>query len=162
MSVILTREEAQELLNALTYVGDAKDIYSGTTDMLRARLAQPEPEPVAKMREMLEVQGRDGTWDYEPYFHGMYNGMEFMLALAEGRDPVFRKAPEKWLNAPPKRKWQGLTDEEMLDAYAPNRIPDSAYSNMGEDLKKIHDAAKEEMLSGLRAIEAKLKEKNHG
>jgi len=59
-----------------------------------------------------------------------------------------------------KKEWQGLTDEEMLDTYAPNRIPDSAYSNMGEDLKKIHDAAKEEMLSGLRAIEAKLKEKN--
>jgi hypothetical protein len=62
--------------------------------------------------------------------------------------------------AQPEREWQGLTDEEMLDAYAPNRIPDSAYSNMGEDLKKIHDATKEEMLSGLRAIEAKLKLKN--
>jgi hypothetical protein len=61
-----------------------------------------------------------------------------------------------------QREWQGLTDEEMLDTYAPNRIPDSAYSNMGEDLKKIHDATKEEMLSGLRAIEAKLKEKNNG
>jgi hypothetical protein len=61
-----------------------------------------------------------------------------------------------------KKEWQGLTDEEMLNAYAPNRIPDSAYSNMGEDLKKIHDATKEEMLSGLRAIEAKLREKNSG
>jgi hypothetical protein len=42
MTITLTREEAQELLNALTYVGDAKDIYSDTIDMLRARLAQPE------------------------------------------------------------------------------------------------------------------------
>ena len=62
--------------------------------------------------------------------------------------------------AQPEREWQGLTDEEMLNAYAPNRISDSAYSNMCEDLKKIHDSAKEEMLSGLRAIEAKLREKN--
>jgi len=68
----------------------------------------------------------------------------------------------KLVAAAAKREWQGLTDEEMLDAYAPNRVPDSAYSNMGEDLKKIHDATKEEMLSGLRAIEAKLKEKNSG
>jgi len=59
-----------------------------------------------------------------------------------------------------KKEWQGLTDQEMLDTYAPNRIPDSAYSNMSEDLKKIHYFAREEMLSGLRAIEAKLKEKN--
>jgi len=66
----------------------------------------------------------------------------------------------KLVAAAAKREWQGLTDEEMLDAYAPNRVPDSAYSNMGEELKKIHDAAKEEMLSGLRAIEAKLREKN--
>jgi hypothetical protein len=42
--ITLTREEAQELLNALTYVGDAKDIYSDTIDMLRSRLAQPERE----------------------------------------------------------------------------------------------------------------------
>jgi hypothetical protein len=73
------------------------------------------------------------------------------------------RAPAEILRARlSKRGWQGLTDEEMLNAYAPNRIPDSAYSNMGEDLKKIHDATKEEMLSGLRAIEAKLREKNSG
>jgi hypothetical protein len=71
------------------------------------------------------------------------------------------RAPAEVLRARlSKRDWQGLTDQEMLDTYAPNRISDSAYSNMGEDLKKIHDATKEEMLSGLRAIEAKLKEKN--
>ncbi len=45
MTITLTREEAQELLNALTYVGDAKVIYSDTIETLRARLAQPEPEP---------------------------------------------------------------------------------------------------------------------
>ena len=33
------RELMQEALDALTYVGDAKDIYSGTIDALRARLA---------------------------------------------------------------------------------------------------------------------------
>ena len=36
------RELMQEALDALTYVGDAKDIYSDTIDALRARLAQPE------------------------------------------------------------------------------------------------------------------------
>ena len=47
-------------------------------------------------REMLEVQGCDGNWDCDEYMHGMYNGMEFMLSLAEGREPVFREAPKKW------------------------------------------------------------------
>ena len=33
------RDLMQEALDALTYVGDAKDIYSDTIDALRARLA---------------------------------------------------------------------------------------------------------------------------
>jgi hypothetical protein len=78
--------------------------------------ARIEQEPVAKMREMLEVQGRDGNWNYDAYMQGMYNGMEFMVALAEGRDPVFRSPPEKWIDPPPQREWQGLTDEEIMDA----------------------------------------------
>ena len=38
------KELMQEALYALTYVGDAKEIYSDTIESLRARLAQPEQE----------------------------------------------------------------------------------------------------------------------
>ena len=91
---------------------------------------------------------------------GSYSSWE--NTMCNSLAPIGEKTRLAWHDgyASAKTEWQGLTDEEMLDAYAPNRIPDSAYNNMGEDLKKIHDAAKEEMLSGLRAIEAKLKEKN--
>ncbi len=81
-------------------------------------------------------------------------------AFIDGMQKQMQSSVDKAVNKMAQREWQGLTDQEMLDTYAPNRIPDSAYSNMGEDLKKIHDATKEEMLSGLRAIEAKLREKN--
>ena len=169
------RELMQEALDALTYVGDARDIYSDTIDALRARLAQPEnefnpdwdaiavmveeqqrmakrieelearlaqPEQklVVKLKELLEVQGRDGTWNYDPYFHGMYNGIEVMLAVLENREPVFRGAPKKWLS---KKEWQGLTDEEyeaMAEQYVTNCYFDT--------------------LEYAKAIEAKLKEKN--
>ena len=57
-----------------------------------------EPEPVAEtMRQMLEVQGQHGNWNYDSYMHGLYNGMEYMVALAEKREPKFRDAPEIWL-----------------------------------------------------------------
>jgi len=57
-----------------------------------------EPEPVAEtMRQMLEVQGQHGNWNYDSYMHGLYNGMEYMVALAEKREPKFRDAPETWL-----------------------------------------------------------------
>jgi len=48
-------------------------------------------------REMLEVQGRDGTFNYSSYDQGMYNGMEFMLSMIEERMPEYRDAPAKWL-----------------------------------------------------------------
>lgn len=51
-----------------------------------------------------------------------------------------------------KREWQGLTDAELLEIYgftpAPN-APDF-----------IHEGAKQEIISMLRQVEAKLKEKN--
>lgn len=50
-----------------------------------------------RMREMVEVQGRDGNWNYDPYMHGMYNGMECMLATLEGREPLYRVKPDVWL-----------------------------------------------------------------
>lgn len=110
-------------------------------EALRARLAQPEQELVVKLKELLEVQGRDGTWNYDPYFHGMYNGMEVMLAVLENREPVFRGAPKKWLS---KKEWQGLTDEEVKILATQGRTDFSrpAYNEF------------------YSAIEAKLKEKN--
>ena len=110
---------------------------------LEARLAQPEQKLVVKLKELLEVQGRDGTWNYDPYFHGMYNGMEVMLAVLENREPVFRGAPEKWLS---KKGWVGLTNEEVKILATQGRTDFS---------RPVYN----EFYS---AIEAKLKEKNGG
>ena len=83
------RELMQEALDALTYVGDAKDIYSGTIDALRARLAQPEQKPV--------------VWRYRGNLH------EFDPSdWASGEvTPLY--------TAPQQREWVGLTDEDIED-----------------------------------------------
>jgi hypothetical protein len=65
---------------------------------------------VKKMREMVEVQGRDGNWDYDSYMHGMYNGMEYMLAMADGREPVFRSAPKQWRKEKPQEYILGVSE----------------------------------------------------
>ena len=54
MTITLTREEAQQVVDALEKIsmGGHPDWANDVTPMLRARLAQPEPEPVAWM--MLE------------------------------------------------------------------------------------------------------------
>lgn len=52
---------------------------------------------VKKMREFLELQGSSGNWNYDPYMHGMYNGMEFLVAMAEDREVEYKEAPAVWL-----------------------------------------------------------------
>ena len=53
------------------------------------------------LREMVKIQGYDGNWNYDPYMHGLYNGLEFALSIMEKREPFFREAPEKWLKDVP-------------------------------------------------------------
>jgi hypothetical protein len=67
--ITLTREEAQELLYALTYVGDAKDIYSDTINMLRARLAQPDlitPVDVEQLARIEKLIDKIDPYEAQP------------------------------------------------------------------------------------------------
>lgn len=50
-----------------------------------------------KLRQLVEVQGQHGTWNFSPYMLGMYNGMELMLAVVEDREPVYKETPESYL-----------------------------------------------------------------
>lgn len=49
-----------------------------------------------RMKDLMEMQGSPGNWDYDPYMHGMYNGMELFFSMVEDRDPAFREQPEEW------------------------------------------------------------------
>jgi hypothetical protein len=138
MIITLTREEAQQVLDGLR--GDSLYAAKQARETIRARLAQPEPELVAKMKELLEVQGRDGNWNLDPYMQGMYNGMELMVALAEGRDPVFRKAPENWLSAQPQREWQGLTTAETKALWNATKKPTEFAEMLQAKLKEKNAA----------------------
>ena len=52
---------------------------------------------VRQLKEMVEVQGRDGNWNYSPYHLGLFNGMEFMLSIVEKREPKFRDEPKRYI-----------------------------------------------------------------
>jgi len=70
-----------------------RDCTEKRADALILREEQT-PDTMAKMRDLVEIQGRDGTWNYDKYLFGMYNGMELMLAMVEGREPKYRDWPE--------------------------------------------------------------------
>lgn len=52
---------------------------------------------LSNMKTMLEIQCTDGTWNYDPYMHGMANGMLYMESLVTAVDPVYLDAPDVWL-----------------------------------------------------------------
>ena len=60
---------------------------------------------VEVLRDMTKVACADGTWNYDPYFHGMANGMIFALSLAEDdANLIFLEAPKKWIGELPLYK----------------------------------------------------------
>jgi len=127
------REAAQQALEALEAthydVGSAEKQRLQTMDAitaLRDALAQQEQEPVAwaSKRELARIKDFDST---------IYANGDF-----DGAVPLY--------TTPPRREWQGLTEEDM------------------EDLLPLYSdpSANTEMLEFAAAIEAKLKEKNNG
>ncbi len=123
MTIILTREEAQQVLDVLNawrtshIAQPLADISAPLIETLRARLSAPEPEPVAWMNP-----------DWLTYTRAPAP----VVCYKENWTPLY--------TAPPQREWQGLTDEEI---YA---CSDTPWTPTG--------------LKCIRAIEAKLREKN--
>lgn len=40
-------------------------------------------------KEMLDIQGQKGNYDYDEYMLGLYNGMEYIISLFEKREPNY-------------------------------------------------------------------------
>jgi len=50
-----------------------------------------------KFRNLVKIQCSNGNWNYDPYMHGMANGMILALAMMDGTEPKYKTAPKKWL-----------------------------------------------------------------
>jgi hypothetical protein len=95
MTITLTREEAQQVLDVLNDVRyriefgqmNLSDDTDAAIETLRTRLAQPEPEPVAD-KYLMKVE---------------------CTKCGAKQDGILT------VNAPPQREWQGLTDDEIID-----------------------------------------------
>jgi len=140
MTITLTREEAQQVLDAMTRIrwaagerdkknrvrdfDDAMDVSLASIETLRARLSAPEPKEKKYTEESCPVCG---------YY-----------CLGKGGVNCIDKPKLCVINtAPPQREWQGLTDEEIK----------TTLEQAGMEIWFSYRHA-------ARAIEAKLKEKN--
>lgn len=48
------------------------------------------------LEEAIEVQKRDGNWNYSPYMMGLTNGLILAQALMHDVDPKYLDAPDIW------------------------------------------------------------------
>jgi len=52
---------------------------------------------IESLRKQVKTQCTDGNWNYDPYMHGMANGLICALATMEGVEPQYLNAPDVWL-----------------------------------------------------------------
>jgi len=53
---------------------------------------------VDDIRKMMLIANNDGNWNYDPYLHGMANGLIAAFAVATGIEPRYLDAPTEWLS----------------------------------------------------------------
>jgi hypothetical protein len=51
----------------------------------------------SKLNEILKIQCNDGNWNYDPYQHGMANGLILAKYLMDRIEPKYLDAPKRWL-----------------------------------------------------------------
>lgn len=51
-----------------------------------------------KLKDVIDIQCSDGNWNYDPYMHGMANGLICALAILEDKEPKYKEAPSGWLS----------------------------------------------------------------
>lgn len=51
---------------------------------------------IEQLKGMIDVQSTHGNWDFDPYMHGMANGMIYALSILEENEPKYLSAPKKW------------------------------------------------------------------
>lgn len=64
--------------------------------------AADELEKLEKKKKYIQnahnIQCSDGNWNYDPYMHGMANGIIFAKAVMEDKEPIYLNPPEKWIS----------------------------------------------------------------
>ena len=130
MTITLTREEAQQVLDAFAWELGGEPIgteIQKSVDLLRARLAQPELEPELKListgvTHIYSTGAPVAQPEPEPVAWFTEDHREDKSATTYSKKMAGRWKEKGWpvtplYTAPPQRKeWQGLTDEEIMDA----------------------------------------------
>ena len=165
------RELMQMALEALYAIDweDRKSGHENAIDALRDRLAQPEPDSVLDKRE----QAQELRELADRFSEGWHDGIKIdasdivlLTDVANAIEQSLYTAPVHAIDIPQERvdetvkdrhEWVGLTDDEIEEAY---QLSLAKY--IEEVDPDYHSQSSMADYVFVRAIEAKLKEKNNG
>ena len=51
----------------------------------------------SKLDQIIAIQCDNGNWNFDPYMHGMANGLILAKSVLAGEEPEFMTAPDEWL-----------------------------------------------------------------
>ena len=80
-------------------------------------------DPISKLRNLRDIQGRKGNYDVDEYMRGLYNGLELSLSIFEDRSPDYKEPiaqPE--IRELLTQKREPLSDKEIAALWA-NKSP---------------------------------------
>lgn len=94
--------------------------------VVKETIDQDRAAVIAGLQELADVRCAHGNWNYDPYMHGMANGLILALATLKGEEVKYLDAPEQWLKDlpaaeadeggsenEPKEKTDGETEAEV-------------------------------------------------
>lgn len=56
---------------------------------------------IESLENIIKIQCSDGNWNYDPYMHGMANGLILAASIMYDKDPNYLQAPVEWLKDKP-------------------------------------------------------------
>lgn len=91
--------------------------HGGTSESLILKKLVEVCERIGKLKECAKTSSQSGNWNFDPYMHGLHNGIELALGILEDRDPEYLDAPVVWLSdaAKPKTKKMRLSKAAMKE-----------------------------------------------
>ena len=104
-------------------------------------------------KEMLDIQGQKGNYDYDEYMLGLYNGMEYVIALFETREPNYinGKDVEFTNNKIQQKEFINYLEDE-IKRINPNNLEISELNLRLDDIKFIQYLIYKENLQKYKSI----------
>lgn len=78
-------------------MAEAKEIDHSKHPIYTRAVDDTRHQIMGNLDDVIKIQCANGNWNYDPYMHGLANGLIMAKSLISKEEPKFLDAPKKWL-----------------------------------------------------------------